>query len=58
MAKKNNAPLITHTEIIHRAIRNIEDEIERMEVLREMYTPKLEALKEMYRFETGIEYTG
>ena len=72
MAKKN-APIITHTEILARAIRNIQDEIDNMkkrcegrmeEVLVKQICedfeaeriPKLEALKEMYRFETGNEY--
>ena len=72
MAKKNT-PIITHTEILNRAIRDIEGEISgwaiRCEALpprqrEEMFSKstetlmtKLEALKEMYRIETGTEYT-
>ena len=78
MAKKNT-PIITHTEILVRAIRSIEDEIERWQcgpsnlgpaadegfadTVREMVEAstaplikKLEALKEMYRIETGTDY--
>lgn len=72
MAKKTT-PIITHTEILARAIRSIEEEIDSMKkrcegrmeeaLVKEIcdgYTaerlPKLEALKEMYRFETGKEY--
>ena len=78
MAKKTT-PIITHTEILVRAINSIQEEIERwqsgqsnlgpaadeemIEVVREMVrtstaplTKKLEALKEMYRIETGADY--
>lgn len=65
-----NAPIITHVEILCRAIRNIEDEIKnQQEVLGGIpeceamlkafineRQPKLEALREMYRIETGTNY--
>lgn len=65
-----NTPIITHTEILCRAIRNIESEIRNQEeymggiteceAMLSAYiserTPKLEALKEMYRIETGTDY--
>ena len=70
MARKNNAPSITHTEILCYAIRAIEAEIaewetrcrgrEDFEEMIEQVTGhlkiKLKALKEMYRLETGHEY--
>ena len=70
MARKTVEPVITHTEILCRAIRNIEHEIRTQtsymggipecEALLQAYvserTPKLEALKEMYRIETGTAY--
>ena len=63
-------PVITNTEILCRAIRNILDEICQQEnlwggvpsfapMLRayiDERTPKLEALKQMYRIETGTDY--
>lgn len=66
-------PIITYKEILCRAIRNIEGEIEEMQkrcegktgdaTIKEILdsyiaerTPKIEALKEMYRIETGTEY--
>lgn len=69
MAKKNS-PIITHVEILCNAIRNIEREIRdqkafmdgipQCEAMLASYiaerTPKLEALKEMYRIETGTDY--
>lgn len=69
MAKKPT-PIITYTEILCRAIRSIEAEIRNQQnymggipecenILRafaEERTPKLEALKEMYRIETGTDY--
>lgn len=71
MAK--NKPIITHTEILVRAIRSIEDEIDNMKkkcegrmeeaLVKQICddyiaerTPKLDALKEMYRIEVGVEY--
>lgn len=65
-----NTPVITHVEILSRAIRSVEDEIRNQEELmgnkpgfEEMLAafiaeraPKLEALKEMYRIETGNDY--
>lgn len=69
MAKKNS-PIITHTEILCRAIRSIEDEIRNQQnymggipecenmlhAFVDERSPKLEALKEMYRIETGTDY--
>lgn len=69
MAKKPT-PIITHTEILCRAIRSIEEEIrnqqnymggipecaEMLHAFVDERTPKLEALKEMYRIETGTDY--
>lgn len=71
MAKKTT-PIITHVEIINRAIHNINMEIadwhakcegllqpqkdEMIEYATRDLRSKLEALKEMYRFETGTEY--
>lgn len=72
MARKQPEPIITHSEIYSRAIRSIQDEIkaweDRCEGLSQEQKddivsrstahlrPKLEALKEMYRFESGDEY--
>lgn len=67
---KKTVPIITHVEILSRAIQSIEDEIRNQEeVMGEIpeckdmlaayvaeRTPKLEALKEMYRIETGNDY--
>ena len=71
MAKKST-PIITHTEILNRAIHSIKREIaewhnmcevlpqpERDEVFNKSTMglhEKLGALKEMYRIETGEEY--
>ena len=71
MAKKTT-PIITHTEIINRAIRNIEDEIEDwrhkcewlpQELREQMFcnstkdlAAKLTALKSLYLIETGAEW--
>ena len=71
MAKKTT-PIITHTEILSRAISSIDAEIadwhrkceglpqEQKEAMITISTKelrsKLEALKEMYRIETGVEY--
>lgn len=69
MAKKAT-PIITHTKILCLAIRCIEKEIDDMKkrcegmtgvekLLQDFIdqrTPELAALKEMYRFETGVEY--
>jgi hypothetical protein len=63
-------PIITHVEILCHAIRNIENEIKYQEsqlgaipefdATLKAYvnerTAKLEALKEMYCFETGTKY--
>lgn len=72
MAKKTT-PIITHTEIINRAIHSVKMEIadwhtkceclpqpqkdEMLEYSTKDLRSKLDALKEMYRFETGTEYT-
>lgn len=67
---KKTTPVITHVEILSRAIRSIEDEIRNQkEVMGDIpecqdmlaayiaeREPKLEALKEMYRIETGTDY--
>lgn len=67
---KNTTPIITHVEILSRAIRSVEEEIRNQEEImgeipecKEMLAafvaeraPKLEALKEMYRIETGTDY--
>ena len=67
MAKKNT-PIITHTEILARAIRTIEDEIaewhskcagipqEHIDTATEELRSKLDTLKQMYFVETGNEY--
>ena len=71
MAKKST-PIITHTEIINRAINSVKAEIAdwhnkceslpqpiRDEMIAQSTTllqEKLEALKEMYRIETGTDY--
>jgi hypothetical protein len=70
MAKKTT-PIITHTEILSRAIRSIEGEIEGWEIQCEglpqkerevMFATatkelreKLETLKTLYRIETGAD---
>ena len=72
MPKKQPEPIITHVEIYSRAIRNILDEIkvwedrckdlpqEQRDSMVSRSTahllPKLNALKEMYRMESGSEY--
>ena len=69
--KKNTSPIITHTEILARAIRTIEDDIAEWRCKCEAFpqeqratmlaastkelTEKLEALKTLYRFETGTD---
>lgn len=65
MAKKN-VPIITHTEILARAMKTIETEIEEIQkqaqkvpAMADLAVPlkeKLEVLKQMYRIETGNEY--
>lgn len=68
MAKNN--PVINHTKIIAYAIQHIEAELAKqakicegnpagdalMEHFNAMYAPELDALKQMYFFETGVEY--
>ena len=67
---KKPTPVITHVEVLCRAIRSIEDEIRNQEEAlgeipecKDMLAtyigerePKLVALKEMYRIETGTDY--
>ena len=67
---KQHKPIITHVEILCHAIRNIEDEIldkeaqlgvipscdEMLKAHISEGIAKLEALKDMYRIETGTEY--
>ncbi len=71
MAKKTN-PIITHTEILNRAIHDIEGEIESWQLrceglpedLREKMfdsstkelRAKLDAMKTLYSIETGTDY--
>lgn len=71
MAKKTT-PIITHTEILARAIRSVESEIEGRKHLCESLPPaqreamfkvsteelrgKIDTLKQMYLIETGTEY--
>ena len=71
MARKT-IPIITHTEILSRAIRSIEEEIAYWHSKCEAFpqeqrdklfaastmdlTEKLEALKNLYRIETGAEW--
>lgn len=67
---RRQTPIITHTEILSRAIRSIDQEIgtwrdrcegipdgERMlaDATADL-SVKLDALKEMYRIETGTDY--
>ena len=62
-------PIITHTEILCLAIRSLESELEKTQYYADVpgcedfrektiseLTHKLEALKAMYRIETGTEY--
>ena len=70
MARKNNTPAITHTEIYCYAIRELTREIDDWEKKTEGHPElrnnidqvnapliaKREALREMYRLETGVEY--
>ncbi len=67
---KKTGPVITHTQTLCYAIRHLENEIESMrsrcegkpgaEELLKMHIaqfgPQLEALKQMYQIETGVEY--
>lgn len=59
---QNKSISITHTEILARAAQNIEAEIrtwEAAEIAAPMIGPlreKLEAVKTLYRIETGTEY--
>ena len=67
---KKCKPIITHLEILCLAIRGIENEIrnqvnymggipeceEQLKAYVNEHTLKLNALKEMYRIETGTEY--
>lgn len=67
---RRQTPIITHTEILSRAIRSIEQEIdtwrERCEripdgeqMLKDAtadLAAKLDAIKELYRIETGSDY--
>ena len=67
---KKNKPAITHTEILCLAIRCLQKEVDDMTAYCEgieskaeylaffldQRTPKLEAMKELYRIETGTDY--
>lgn len=67
--KKKTAPIITYTEILARAIRTIEAEIEGWKVCfpldkaEALFTKataelvaKMDALKQLYSIETGTDY--
>lgn len=70
MARKNPTPIITQTEILCYAIRYLQATINDkmayldgipgseafLEAFLAQHTPKLEALKELYRIETGTDY--
>lgn len=70
MARRNPEPIITHTQTLCYAILHLENQIDDMkkrcegkpngEEFLKMYLdqfgPQIEALKEMYRIETGVEY--
>ena len=67
---KKTAPVITHTQTLCYAILHLENEIDNMKKRCEgkpggeefikmhldQFGPQLDALKEMYRIETGVEY--
>ena len=65
--KKQQEPMITYTEILSRAIRQMQEELESwenrmagkqdfIEVKREELYPKIEAAKMLYKIETGTDY--
>ena len=68
--EKKKTPIITHTEILARAIQSIKQEIdgwrencENMQEGAQMFeaataglSAKLDALKDLYRIETGNDY--
>ena len=72
MARKDITPVITHTEILARAIRCIDADInvwrqrfeglpeevvaERLAACTEELSKKREALLQLYYFETGVAY--
>ena len=68
MAKqKKQEPMITYTEILSRAIRQMEEELESWEtrmagkqdfidVKCEELCPKIDAAKTLYKIETGTDY--
>ena len=72
MAKKKAEPVITHTEILCRAIESLESEIRNWELrcegkpgleeeIKFITSPlrdKRDALLQLYRIETGVEYSG
>ena len=67
-----NSPVITNTEILARAIRCVDDDLQKLEMIglqipekdrAEWLDPQLaplkekrEALKMLYRIETGVDY--
>ena len=67
---KKTAPVITHTQTLCYAILHLENEIDNMKKRCEgkpggeefikmhldQFGPQLDALKEMYRIETGVEH--
>ena len=72
MAKKKPEPIITHTEILCRAIGSLEEEIRNWEsrcegkpwledeikLITAPIRDKLDAVMQLYRIETGVDYTG
>lgn len=67
MARKKLEPIVTHVEILSRAIKSYDDEIEKWETamdgkqeMLEMATGPLkrkrQAVAEIYKIETGSEY--
>ena len=70
MAKKKHEHMITYTEILSRAIRQMQEELENwedrmagkpgmeeyIEAKREELCPKIEAAKTLYKIETGTDY--
>lgn len=69
-SKKKQPACITYTEILSRAIRQMEDELESwenrmagkpdmeeyIEAKRSELCPKIEAAKKLYQIETGTDY--
>ena len=70
MARRKSEPIITHTQTLCYAILHLENQIgdmkkrcegkpngeEFLKMYLDQFGPQIEALKEMYRIETGVEY--